>query len=185
MKNKNKQTKNWEVTAPGVMAWIIVLISCSIQAQTSEPAEVNFWLAAGFGASTIGAPALHADFNLQFNHLIITARRSFYTDSLLVGEVKYNELAILVGYSSRKPVYHVSIAAGLARFTGYRYETVPGLFFWGRRTSIKPAPALVIESQIFWKRNNILGIGLIPYINLNKEQSFVSLTVCFILGKLN
>jgi hypothetical protein len=185
MKNLNRKTANRGTAIIGILALIAMFIPAAGRAQSDEPAEASFWLNAGFGASTIGVPAMNADFNVQSGQLLITARTSVYIDTIIFGSNEYYDMALLVGYASRHPKFHTSISLGLARVSGYHYVQLPALFFNRDKVPIRPTVGIVLESQLIWKVSNLLGIGLIPYVNINRERSFMSLNLCFALGKLN
>ena len=156
-------------------------------AQTKDATNHTLWINGGLGISTVGSLAANANFNVQIRKFLVSVRIAGYLErtGMFSGGDEFSDLALLFGIGSTDPKFYSSIAAGIAKVDGSRYHGRPGLFSGGKRISIESTVGLAIESKLNIKVSNGFCIGLSPYININKEQTFFCLTFCLGIGKLN
>jgi hypothetical protein len=166
---------------------LLIILNLSLNAQTNNSTNVNFWISGGLGVSTIGSLAANANFNLQISNFLFSLRTAGYLESagMFSGGDEFSDTAILFGIGSKSPKFFTSISAGLAKTDGSRYHGRSGLFSGGKRIPINSVIGFALESKLNIKLSKAFCIGLSPYVNINKEQSFFCLTICLGLGKLN
>ena len=166
---------------------VVFILNFSLYAQSNNSSNANIWITGGLGASTIGSLAANANLNLQIDKFLFSLRTSGYLEKagIFSGGDEFSDIAFLVGIGSKDPKFYKSISIGLAKIEGSRYHGKPGLFSGGKRIPFQSTIGFAIESHLNIKISNFFGIGLSPYLNINKEQTFFCLTMCISLGKLN
>ena len=144
----------------------------------SESSKDTYWLNAGLGFSTLGSLSGNLGGSFQHDNLLFSLRTTVHSESTFEGGDEFFDLGFLVGFASRSTTHHASIAIGIARVTGSRYEGKSGLFSSGKRVEIDAVIGIPIETQLFIKFNNA-GIGVNIFVNLNKVQTFGGLNFNF------
>jgi len=147
-------------------------LSSPIYAQESleQTRKSFFWINGGPGLSLNGVAA-GLGLSIQParpGYLLFSLRGSIAAE--ILGD-DINDVAVLVGYSSKKPQSHgyFSIATGVSYVGGTAVEATFGI------------PA---EVQLFYTPLSFMGVGLQVFANFNKEKTFGGVLLCLQFGKL-
>jgi hypothetical protein len=164
----------------------LLVLSSLVLRPSGWASETALWLNVGLGGSTIGSYSGSASFSFQIEKYLVSIRATANTETfgLFEGGDEFYDVGLLIGYVPVRSKTLISIAAGIARVSGFRYIGEPGFLFGsGKREDIEATIGIPIEIQLFQRLSNYGGIGAYIYANINKEESFAGITVCLQLGK--
>jgi len=163
-----------------------LLLNLSIDSAFTQSNRTTFWLNGGLGVNSLGSLAGSANVSLQLDKYIYALRATANSENaeLFGGGDEFFDTGLLFGLATKSRKKFASIAIGIARVTGNRYEGKPGLFGGGKRVNIAPTVGFPVEVQLFLRPASFFGVGTYIYGNLNSEQSFGGITLCLQLGKL-
>ena len=140
------------------------------QKSSEQPPPGFCWVNCGLGLATGG---IAFGFNLSFQppqpgFLLISLRGIAAAE--ILGE-DMGELAILVGYSSKKPQSrgYYSITTGVSRISGSAIDATFGV---------------PVEIQLFYTPLRFAGIGLQGFVNFNSQENLYGGLLCLQFGKL-
>jgi hypothetical protein len=180
-----------------LIVFTITVLLCSgstcVYGQNAAKAKVMYWIQAGLGRSSLGSLAGRVGLGLQLKHLIfsIGGTQNVEEVGIFSSGDQLGDLGLLIGIGTRDHKVHASFSVGVARVAGSRYvETPPPLdcFLFdcisGETVDINPTIGFPLEFQFFHKAYRSSAIGLSFYWNINHEESFGSITVGFMFGKL-
>jgi hypothetical protein len=160
---------------PLAIALLLIFIYSSssltfAQEISEQPRPGYFWVNGGLGAST-GGLAIGLNLSLQPPQpgFLLFSLRGITNFEILGDDI--SELAILGGYSSKRPKSrsYFSIATGIGTVSG---------------SSIDATFGVPVEIQLFYQPLRFAGIGLLGFANLNKEENLYGILLCLQFGKL-
>lgn len=161
-----------------------------VHAQEAERrATPYYWVSGGFGFSSLGYISASAHASVQYRFALaslrLTANSGAEAEGFLgpVGDELFDQ-GLLVGLCRQGPKRRASLAGGIARVSGSRYEPDGGFFGMGRREDISPVLGVPVEGQLFTNLSRHVGIGLYLFANVNEEKSFGGATLNLQVGGL-
>lgn len=153
---------------------LLLLSTGSVYSQENE--EINFWLNAGMGVSSLSFGG-NLNANLRINAVQITARIGGYAQGIFGSTME--EYALLAGYNYNAENSHFSIAGGLSNV---KYVESSELFLKTKETT---AFGLALELQYCYAIWKFLGLGATLNANSNSVRTVAGVNFNLFIGDLS
>jgi hypothetical protein len=143
-----------------------------------------YWVAAGFGPSSLGFLSLGANINGELpGRQLITANIIGDTQSLLGGSEETN-FGLLYGHIFKQGSFFFTVSAGISAV----YFETADVYLFSTMSSTKTSQSGVgvpILIQGYFVAGQVVGFGVNAYVNINSIQTTAGLTLTLALGRLS
>jgi hypothetical protein len=165
------------------LLFLLILFCCQklygfeLRLDTTNESKSNYWVGFGIGGNYFG-PTICANLSYTINQNLITIKYAsseefqFGVDNTNLDKpsIWLKEFGFLYGRCFRKDILLLSVSAGISYTNGIiRGQNIQDHYYEKRNISTFGFP---IEAEAMFEVSDYVGVGLLFFVNLNKEKNF-------------